>query len=186
MSDPRQQSGPAQGPPLGARRRRREPAGVGGWLLFFVIGQVLTLVLLALAFGGIPAALRDSDALSSVPLYRPFVIAEALCQLTLLVGSFVGLLLVFNRHPRTPLYYQWLLGFVMLYGVIEIVGVYATYAALTQLASDNGSSGGSIDTVQSYARSVRMIVFGAIWLLYWRRSERVANTFASDSPVVGA
>lgn len=181
MADPGEPS-PASSLSIPRTRRPLDPSGVGGWLLLFVIGQVGTLITLAVALGQFPEALRSSDALAGIPAYKPFLIAEGICQAIIALGAIVGLVLIFTRDFRAPIFYQVLLGFIMLFGLVEISGVYLTYADLANLAGHVGQddAAAALDRFEAYVKSGRQVVFGGVWLLYWRKSVRIANTFAPD------
>ena len=111
--------------------------------------------------------------------FQLFVVTEVVCQVVLLAGIVTGLVMIFKRHFRTPAYYQVLLAFVVVFGLIELAGTYLTFGALAELAGDEVSDEVSLDAYQAYASGARMILWAGIWTLYWRRSKRVANTFAA-------
>ena len=164
--------------PLSVTPARREPQGVGGWLLLFVIGQVANVLMLAIALAQAWETIDTARSLSHVRYFQEFVVLEVLCQAVLVTGVIAGLVMIFRRHPRTPAYYQYLLAFVMVFGVIELAGTWLTFDALAEVAGDDIGDEAALDRFQAYASSARMIAWAGIWLLYWRRSVRVANTFA--------
>ena len=133
--------------------------------------------MLAFALAHVWETIDTAGTVPSVPYFQLFVVAEVVCQVVLLAGLVAGLVMIFKRHFRTPVYYQLLLAFVVVFGLIELAGTYLTFGVLADLAGDEVGDDASLDTFQAYASGARMIVWALIWTLYWRRSKRVANTF---------
>ena len=86
-----------------------------------------------------------------MPWFQLFVVTEVVCQVVLLAGIVTGLVMIFKRHFRTPAYYQVLLAFVVVFGLIELAGTYLTFGALAELAGDEVSDEVSLDAYQAYA-----------------------------------
>ncbi len=159
----------------------RAPAGIGGWLALFVLGQVLTVVLVALQ---VPATIASFSgptwALGSqVPSLRPILVLEALANAIMLVGASIGLGLIFRRHPLTPRFFQFFLLFVLAYGLVRLVALPTMYRELLVLVREGGGSAADMEQekMTAISNTGRMAGYAALWFLYWLRSRRVANTF---------
>src|SRR2546427_2352889 len=87
--------------------RRLGPRGIGGWLAFFVVSQLISAALtLVSLIGNLDAFRGDAWALGDqVPVYRPLVIIETVAQVALVALIAVGLALLFKQHPSTKTFY---------------------------------------------------------------------------------
>lgn len=163
--------------------RTQGPKGIGGWLLLFVVGQVLSLILNVRNALDLSKFSQDAWSLGDhVSLYRPLIVIEELCTVLLCVGGVVGLILLIRKKPQTPRFYFDYLVFVAGFGLLEIGGM---ALLLPRLAAFIHASGGSTEALiqdQSAlnATELQQIAYGLVWLLYWRKSRRVASTFISS------
>ena len=160
---------------------RLGPRGIGGWLAFFVVSQLISVALtLANVIGNLDAFSGDAWALGDqVPIYRPLLIVETVAQVALVALIAVGLTLTFKLHPSTKTFYtRFLLG-VFIYAVIEFAGLKLLYGQMTDLVVSAGQPTTELEESGSKATvaTLRLALYSLIWLAYWKQSVRVANTF---------
>ena len=158
------------------------PKGIAGWLMLFVIGQVITAIVAAVR---LPSSLTTFSSPTwsigdQVPLYHFLLVLEALADFVLLFGAVTGLVLIWRRHPSTPRFVQVYLLFILLYGVVELSLLPRVYDGMSALVRQNGGSTTELDDerLEAIGNTGRMAAYAAVWILYWLRSRRVANTFA--------
>lgn len=139
-------------------------AGIGGWLLVFVVGVVLGAVsnaLLGLAFC-VAGAFMTSDATT----HSSWVALSVLCGVVLLAlagYAFYVFSLLTEKRSNAPRHAQRLLALAILQNI-----VFAVCGARGLLRESLVFDGG-------------VGALGALgWLLYFRRSRRVANTYGQQ------
>jgi hypothetical protein len=150
-------------------------AGIGGWLWLPALGLIATpfkvgKVLLESA----PAMTVEGWTLLSQPgspayhpLLAPVLLFELALNLTIAIGAVLTLWLMVKRRSSLPRVYigLWLLMFTAL--MCDAVA-YNTIPSLQGQWTD-----------KEIAESVRSAVFGAIWITYFLRSDRVRRTFVN-------
>lgn len=156
--------------------------GVGGLLLLFVLTQLVSAGMLMYqlprtwaGFSG-PTWALGADA----SWFRPTLVFEAASQIVRVVAMLIGLALVFRSSPRAPGFYRGFLVMVMALAVIDallITKVYSQlHATLVGLGASTGGLAGS--RYAALLGDLRSGVYALLWFIYWRRSERVRQTFA--------
>lgn len=154
----------------------KQPKGVGGWLLLFVILQCFALA--AMMYQGVtilsamvePVSGIDwSGSLENLLMYE--FVYVVLAFFTVLAGLF----LIAVRAPWTPVYWQAVLA-VLLAGQLGDMGLF--HLMLAEMPHDLAES-----LRPQMVRMLGSFAAGFLWLLYWFNSKRVANTFA-DAPAV--
>ena len=139
-------------------------AGLGGWLAFFVVLNIVTIgalcfdlffILQALAAGASPGRSED-------------LVAALVIAAVWLTGALIGLFLVVTRHRWTPTY--WILFLLMEFVLSLFLSV-----ALEVPTNVSGES----PTEATTASIGRTWIFATIWLFYWIRSKRVQQTFGT-------
>jgi hypothetical protein len=166
--------------PLPSLDRLQGPAGIGGWLLLFIVGQIVALILNLQSAIDLSGFSREAWALGDhISIYRPLVVAEEAWALLLCIGSVVGLILLLRKRPETPRFYVVFLTFVAGYGLLEFGGMELLYPKLiAYIQTLGGATAGLVEQRSSQSTvGLRQIAYSLIWLLYWRTSRRVANTF---------
>lgn len=142
------------------------PSGLGGWLLLPLLGLVVSI--LSTGFNMLQAIgtwetvsiiISGSDpnfAHMQIP-----VLASLISGSIVLIVAPICLILMFMRSPQTP---NWMIGFYLLGLVVAIIEY---FAARAMMPVDPGITGSLIGGV----------IGALIWIPYFRRSQRVANTF---------
>ncbi len=160
-------------------------SGIGGLLVLFIVTQATAILFSIVQSPTIIAGFRpDSWALGErASLYRPLLLFEALGQGARLVCMVFGLVLLLRRRPSTPRFYQIFLAAAIVFGLVDAVGVWATYGQLLPLIAQSGQPANLVESAreQSVVSALRMAGYAGIWFLYWRGSERVHRTFGASS-----
>jgi hypothetical protein len=163
-----------------------QESGIGGILLFFVITQIVSLGLLIWQMPGVLRAVIGPDAPIAERMwsgYLPLVIAEFVFGIVQGAAIMIGLVLIFRRDPRAPMFYKVLLAAYIVIAVLDLYFCELFSAAVHAYLSQHGKSTTGFDAAIDGERrdKFRYIGYAVIWLLYWRSSERVRLTFAPGS-----
>lgn len=158
--------------------------GVGGLLLLFVLTQLVSAAMLIFqiprtfaGFSGPTWALGTDSS-----WFRPTLVFEAGSQIVRVAGTLVGLALLFRRSPRTLGFYRAFLAAALALAAIDALLIAKVYSQLHATLAELGASTSGLAGSRYVALlgDLRSGVYALIWLLYWRRSERVRQTFARD------
>jgi hypothetical protein len=163
-----------------------EESGIGGFLLFFALTQILSIGIVAWqiprtmaeAFG------RDAAIVSRMdPAYVPLVTSELFFQVARGIAFVIGLVLIFRRDPRTPKFYMAVLGGVVVLAALDMFFASRSGHAIDAYLAGQGKPTSAVDDALSKGQieNIRGIGYSLIWFLYWRSSERVRLTFAPRS-----
>ncbi|WP_068774275.1 DUF2569 domain-containing protein [Paenibacillus sp. FJAT-26967] len=149
-------------------------AGLGGWLVLVQIGLVVSIfVYLAQIVNYLVPVLTPDiwDALTSPsseayhPLWGFIIVFESLANVLLLLLSVYILLNFYRKKRRVPRLMIMLYSFSLAAVVIDSV-LLNQIPIIMEVQEDNG-----------IRDIVKMAVLCAIWIPYFMKSERVANTF---------
>ena len=167
---------------MSAPRFRQYPGerGIGGFLLLFLLVQLLALAMLLLQTRPFLDGLRSSWTLGETMAFmRPALVVESLMNLVRVVGIPVGLLLVLRHSPRAPIYWKILLAMTIVWAALDVVLLLRLYAAVHAQLTAIGASTEGVATQRwrGVANDGRLALHAAIWLAYWSTSERVRLTF---------
>ncbi len=154
------------------------PRGIGGWLILPIIGLVGTLVLTSInlyavvtEWEGIKAIIAGSNE-TAVALRLP-VGASFLLGLALMGLAALCLYRIFSHSPSVPRLMTIFYVSLVVISLIELAGD-SYIANLTKTPTD-----------PSHIKDlVRALVGSAIWIPYFHRSRRVANTFRTREAAV--
>jgi len=153
-----------------------QESGIGGFLLLFAIILVISILVILIQIPGFVVAIQSARELA--PAYPPYpylVIGELIFLLARCVGCIVGLVLIFRRDRRAPLF------FVAFFGVIIVGTLIDMYfgSQLSDAIHALGRSTAEYDEAHRTARyrSIGSLLWDIAWLQYWRTSERVRLTF---------
>lgn len=150
------------------------PSGLGGWLVLVQIGLIATLftVSFQLLSNNIPSFSAEYwDILASKEgqlyhrLWAPLIIFEAAANMLLLLMSVVTLVLFYRKKAIFPRVMILLYIFNLFISVTDYI-----FILNIPLARETGEGSG--------LRSIVRAVFTSlIWVAYFRKSDRVKNTF---------
>lgn len=163
-----------------APRTRPGERGIGGFLLLFVVVQLLALAMLLVQARGFLAGVGSSWALGeTMSFMRPALVVESLMNLVGGIGVPIGLLLLLHRGAGTRLYWRILLATTLVLALLDIAFVLRLYAGVHAQLTAIGASTAGIAAQRSAGvwNDARVGVHAAIWLAYWSTSKRVRLTF---------
>jgi hypothetical protein len=156
---------------LDAYQKPDGPVGIGGWLILPILHLCGSIVLTTINLYGIVSEWSGIKAIIEggndklVALRLPLAISSIL-GIAVLILACVCLYRLFTRSPTVPR--------LMTFFYIGMV-----VATLGDIAADNIMSGilGSNTDPDNFKDLLRVTVAAAIWIPYFNRSRRVANTF---------
>jgi hypothetical protein len=163
-----------------------QESGIGGLLLLFALTQILSLGFVA---WHIPEIVRGVIG-PNAPIvqrmwsgYLPLAIAEFVFSIVQGVAIGMGLVLIFRRDPRTPMFYKVLLAAFIVIAVLDLYFTELFSEAVHVYLVQHGKPIAAFDAAVDSGRMEKFRVIGycVIWLLYWRSSERVRLTFKPAS-----
>jgi Protein of unknown function (DUF2569) len=150
-------------PILRAAARRATLAGIRGWLLLPAIGLVLTVVV---GGAGLVAMLRANATLAT-SRYAGLYTLELFAQIGVLILSVYATIRFFDKKRDAPA------------AVIRLLVANVAVSAL--LLAIELSAGVAVLAVENVRALVQGGIAAAIWIPYFRVSERVKATFTTDS-----
>jgi hypothetical protein len=165
-------------PALDAYQKPEGPVGIGGWLILPILHLCGSIVLTLINLYGIVSEWSGIKAIiiggndKLVALRLPLAISSIL-GIAVLILACICLYRLLTRSPTTPK--------LMTFFYIGMV-----VATLGDVAADNMMSGilGSSTDPDNFKDLLRVIVAAAIWIPYFNRSRRVANTFRAREAAI--
>jgi hypothetical protein len=146
--------------------------GVGGWLAWFVLGQIGTACIgiyevysSMSTLGAQQSALRVVDAGLVVDSY-----IDGLCAGAFAVGAIVGLYLMARKSILTPRFFCFFLGIAAVLAVVEFAVLVDISDRLTRLQRNTV-------TDSDITGQLRGVLYGVVWMFYWMRSKRVKANY---------
>jgi ribosomal protein L37AE/L43A len=155
-----------------AERRYAEAAtpglkGLGGWLVFPIIGLFATLIIQMVFLFVLAPQAMDADLGSELSSsFRSLIVFEIVVNVVIVMASVMLLTMMFLKRRVLPRLIIAFYAFNLLVVVVDSIAALAL--------SDGDASGASV------ARSiVQTIIACAIWIPYFAVSKRVKNTFVN-------
>lgn len=163
------------------------PRGLGGWITVFLIAQT---VAFGVAVYRLPGALTFfSDGTwelgEQIKVLRPILLIETAFHFLGLVGLPLGFYLTLRRSPATPLFWRVFLALLVTYAVVDLMAVLVMRFELANLMTARELEAWQAEMKSAFRQAVRQMAGSLLWLGYWWRSVRVANTFVADGPPPG-
>jgi hypothetical protein len=156
-------------------------AGIGGWLLLFLITQGVAAVWVLAGVRTIVGAFTPEVwAIGQVvPHYHLLAVSEAVMWVAQVVCPPVGITLAIRRYPRTPLFFEIYLAAIFAYHSLHLLLAPQVYSGIVEWARSQGAQTTTLeragdDVVLSAARGM---AYAVLWFFYWLRSIRVDATF---------
>lgn len=151
------------------------PRGIGGWLILPIINLIMTvgstvynLYGVVEEWEGIKAIIAGTND-TAMALRLPVAASSSFALITIGV-ALACLFSIFTHSPRVPRLMTIFYILVIVATVVEILVDYRV-AALTGGSTSSRNWGGEL---------AKVIVAAAIWIPYFHRSRRVANTFRTQ------
>jgi hypothetical protein len=159
-----------------------QESGIGGFLLLFALTQILSLGFVAWAIPGVVRGMIGPDAPIVQRMwsgYLPLAIAELVFLTVRGVAMGMGLVLIFRRDPRAPMFYKVLLAALIVLAILDVYFIGRFSDAVHTYLLQRGKPSTEFDAAMYSGRmnNFRLIGYAVIWSLYWRSSERVRLTF---------
>lgn len=151
-------------------------SGLGGWLILVQIGLYVTIIggFTSIFTTFIPSFQPDVREIFTTPgseyyhpLWGPLLLFEAAYGVLLLLFAAVLLVCFYMKKSFVPRFFIWLYA-------SNLILTIADSALLQIIDNATGVLGGGTST---YSDIIRSAITCAIWIPYFRKSERVANTF---------
>jgi hypothetical protein len=172
-----------RGAPVPPSEQERDPLGVldtrvGGWLLLFVFGQLVGLVLVLLELRNFSSGLNDDvwSMGAAVSGLRGTIVVEKLMALTRLVASVIGLKLIATRSRIAPRFWFAFLVLLAVYFVGDLVSAAWIDEQSTALSGTSGRATDGSASRTSY-HGYRSVIVLLVWSMYWCQSMRVRARF---------
>ena len=144
-----------------------EVKGVGGWLLFFVIGQLALRPMLFLA--NLVRGGTRADVAERFPATATIITIETAIQITLLIGGIVVGLVLFKTGVRWP---------VLLTKIYLVVNAVLTLTlAVLYFGTDLPEFARASLIARGIISGVLVAIVCFLWFLYFTRSKRVQATY---------
>ncbi|MGQ8871199.1 DUF2569 domain-containing protein [Paenibacillus sp. TSA_86.1] len=149
-------------------------SGLGGWLILIQIGLWFTVIMLLVQINQSILPILNAETWEILtakdsgyyhPLWAPIIIFEAVFNLLFLVFTVYVMLAFYRKKAMLPRL------MIIFYSLSLTVGV-VDYLLLYQIPMARELEDGS--SIRDIARSV---IACAIWIPYFKKSERVQNTF---------
>ncbi|MFC3798437.1 DUF2569 domain-containing protein [Cohnella sp. GCM10012308] len=149
-------------------------SGLGGWLILIQIGLYVTLIQLVIQINQYTIPSFESETWNALTskgadlyhvLWKPAILFEAVFNLGMFVMTIFCLAFMYMRKRIFP-------KLMIVYYSVSLLGGIADYALVQTISSDVG-----LDLDNSLRDTFRAVVTCSIWIPYFLRSERVANTF---------
>ena len=154
------------------------PRGIGGWMILPIIGLILTVGLTVYNLYGVVEEWEGIKAIiagtndTAIALRLPVAASSGFALITIGV-ALACLFSIFTHSPRVP----WLMTiFYILVITATVVEILVDYRVVAL-------TGGSTDP-KNWGELTKVIVAAAIWIPYFHRSRRVANTFRTREATV--
>jgi len=154
------------------------PVGVGGWLILPILSLVVTLILTAINLAKTPWDGVTAIFLNGRPELAPLRL-PVLCSLVgavlLIGGSVFALVQIYRCSPRVP----------KIMTVFYVAAIFLTIGEAIADAAISSATGSLPDPIH-IRDIVGAVIRAAIWIPYFHKSRRVANTFKIQETTTNA
>jgi hypothetical protein len=168
-SSPGDAAPPTDRPMLFLGQTGAGPVGIGGWLLFFIIGQLACRPLKVLSDFGNSKTVDVSQIAQRFPLTARTIEIERVVMIFLLVFGIIVALALLRMHDSRPV------TLAKLYLITNAVSTLVL--ALLYLTTDLPDTSRTQLIVQGFLNFGLVSTVSAIWFLYFTRSRRVHATY---------
>lgn len=163
------------------RAGRRRLEGIGGWLLLFTIAQTIGFFYALYSASEVQQLREQLEGPLADPSlgFGTTLVVELVLHVARAIVLPVGLFLILTRRPSAPRYWSLVLLATMLGFALDLVLGLRLLGQLRPLLAPEALAEVSREVYAETARTAGGILGTFLWLLYWRSSQRVANTFAA-------
>lgn len=152
-------------------------SGISGWLAFFVIGQVLGLIVTLARLGAIREYADSIGVGAAVTGMQPLVVFELASQILAPLVALAGIILIVRRSRYAPRYWFGYLTFSAIVLAVDLLLAAYMSSELQRLIGAAYMEATAKD--DDSGEMFRQLVMSIVWALYWVRSERVRATFGA-------
>ncbi len=151
--------------------------GIGGWLLFFTIGQAINLLVSLVGLGTAMQELADSIAVGTVLIgMQPLVVLETGMHALAIPVALGGLVLLIRRSAHAPRFWFAYLAASCVYLAVDLLALTFIESQMLRLLGEEIAQEGTDGTRVAL---VMQLIASALWATYWVRSRRVRTTFGA-------
>ena len=152
-------------------------SGISGWLLLFVVAQVVAVLSSLMRYSRILSEYRESIGVSAVVTgMRPMLVVETTIQLVLPAFIVLGLVLIVRHSRYAPRFWFGYLLTLAVYLAVDRLLMLRVESELTRLVgatyAEESAKYGPLRRSM-----VAQIVTALVWATYWTRSMRARATF---------
>jgi DNA-directed RNA polymerase subunit RPC12/RpoP len=156
-----------------------EPKGIGGWLIVFIVLQVIVVLVSVLrieaAFANLD--LFDSELAKEYPLYSFLLTFEIFVYLLQTVAPVIGLIILFRLSESTIKFCKVYFSIIMALGFIYIICLFQLSGSFKEDLGHWRYIEVSKELTKIGVINIVGILGAFLWLSYWQVSARVRNTF---------
>ena len=156
-----------------------EVNGVGGWMVWFLFGQGVTIIWTLVQLRTVYAPFHDG----TWEMGQIFAGFHQLLTLELLMASLqiaaplLGLILTVRHDARAPRVWFVYLAVLVVYSIVEVVAWPQLRSNLASAFGEAAAEEASREIATDMGRTARTIAVAPIWMAYWSVSRRVRITF---------
>ncbi|HEU4994121.1 MAG TPA: hypothetical protein VFT29_04850, partial [Gemmatimonadaceae bacterium] len=159
--------------------QRTQWGGVGGWLIFVVLGQSLVAIKQLVGFHEVIETYGDGWMLgAAIGTWRPLLVMEGAFQVFQIIGIVGGIVLIFRKSWMAPAYWMLFLASLVMYGLTDIIGTASMQRRMAMVFDAEAMTDFNAKAAAAASLNVRLMIGALLWSLYWARARRVALTFA--------
>jgi len=154
--------------------------GVGGWMAFFLFGQILNVIFAIGTIRGIWWNFIGTNWHTGalVPGMRPLLALESICHITTLLLPVVAVVLTTRLDRRARPLWLLYLGLMFAYATVDASVVGILPDAISIVAGPDAAARFEEQRQATRTANVALVFGTAIWFAYWYRSKRVRVNFA--------
>ena len=153
--------------------------GVGGWMIWFLFGQGVTILWTLVELPTAYAPFHDGtwEMGQVLPAFQPILMLELLVSSIQIAAPALGMYLTLTRDPRAPRLWFVYLATMLVYSIVEVVGWQELRSELARSFGQAAADEASKEIASDMMRTARTILWAPIWMAYWSVSRRVRVTF---------
>ena len=174
--------------PLPSESETRSLSGVGGWMLWHLLGVGLVGAYMLITVREVGDQVGAGVwMLNDVISYaRPVLMLESAAHIFQLTAFALGLYLVVRRRPETPLYFAFVLTSLAIYGVLDLVFSSGMAGQIGAKLGKEFARDVEGEINKAATSNLRLALFGVIWAAYWIRSKRAVVMFGPAGAISSA
>lgn len=160
----------------------RQLDGVGGWMGWFVFGQVVTTLMMLVRIREVWAPFENGTwvLMGTLSGMRAMLSLELAIHVMQIAVPIVGIVLTTRHRAEAPRLWFAYLSVLTIYAAVDLVATSTLSSGLRDILGD-GAMSAERSVSGSVFANARAIVFCLLWLGYWASSQRVLVTFGGQA-----